>query len=298
LANRSVVAVTDHTLRLLPASDLDLEMTLHSGQVFHWLPHGNGFLGAIGDHAVYVEQKGENLHTSAEQAELVRHYFALDHPMDRILATFPRDETMIQAVQFSKGMRIIRQPTWECLATFITSALKQVQHIRAISLALRQRFGRSVHHGKFEARAYPRPEVLAAANLEALLECKLGFRAKNLLATAKIIASGEIDLEELGKRPTSEVRKTLCRLPGVGEKIANCVLLFAYERFDAFPIDVWIARMLRERYFAKRPVVRLGELQEFTAEYFGPYGGYAQQYLFHHWRLTQQGRRSGRKSDG
>jgi N-glycosylase/DNA lyase len=284
--------VTEDLHCTLPASDLDLGVTLHSGQVFHWLPHGNGFLGAIGEHAVYLEQKGENLMVAPDQVELVRHYFALDHPMDRILATFPRDETMSQAVAFSKGMRIIRQPIWECLATFITSALKQMQHIRAISLALRQRFGRSVHYGNLETRTYPRPEVLAGAELQALLDCKLGFRAKNLLASAKIIASGEIDLEGLGKRPTAEVRKTLCRLPGVGEKIANCVLLFAYERLDAFPIDVWIARMLRERYFAKRPAVRLGELQEFAAEYFGPYGGYAQQYLFHHWRMTQPRRRS------
>jgi N-glycosylase/DNA lyase len=283
--------VTEDLHCTLSAPDLDLGVTLHSGQVFHWLPHGNGFLGAIGEQAVYLEQKGENLIFAPDQVELVRHYFALDHPMDRILATFPRDETMTQAIAFSKGMRIIRQPIWECLATFITSALKQVQHIRAISLALRQRFGRSVHCGKLETRTYPRPEVLAGAELQALLDCKLGFRAKNLLAAAKIVASGEIDLEGLGKRPTTEVRRTLCRLPGVGEKIANCVLLFAYERLDAFPIDVWIARMLRERYFAKRPAVRLGELQEFAAEYFGPYGGYAQQYLFHHWRLTQQGRR-------
>jgi N-glycosylase/DNA lyase len=284
--------VTEDLHCRLPASDLILDVTLHSGQVFHWLPHENGFLGAIGEHAVYVEQKGENLIVARDQVELVRHYFALDHPMDRILATFPRDETLSQAVAFSKGMRIIRQPIWECLATFITSALKQVQHIRAISLALRQRFGRSVHYGKLQTRSYPRSEVLAGAELQALLDCRLGFRAKNLLATAKIVASGEIDLEGIRGRSTSGVRETLCRLPGVGEKIANCVLLFAYERLDAFPIDVWIARMLRERHFAKLPTVQLRELQVFAAEYFGPYGGYAQQYLFHYWRMTQPRRRS------
>lgn len=276
----------------LPASDLDLGVTLHSGQVFHWLPHGNGFLGAIGEHAVYLEQKGENLIVAPDQVELVRHYFALDHPMGRILATFPRDETMSQAIAFSKGMRIIRQPIWECLATFITSALKQVQHIRAISLALRQRFGRSVHYGKLETRTYPRPEVLAGAELQALLDCKLGFRAKNLLAAAKIVASREIDLEGLHGRTTSEVRGALCRLPGVGEKIANCVLLFAYERFGSVS-DRCLDRANAEgAALAKLPTVRLKELQAFAAEYFGPYAGYAQQYLFHHWRMTQPRRRS------
>ena len=278
--------MTERAHCLLPASDFDLEVTLHSGQVFHWLPHGNGFVGAIGDHAAYVEQTDKGLLAAADQTELVSRYFALDHALDSIIATFPRDITMNEAIEFSKGMRIIRQPIWECLATFITSALKQVSHIRAISLALRQRFGRTVHHGRLETKSYPRPEVLANASLDALLDCKLGFRAKNLLASAKMVASGEIDLEALGERPTAEIRYELCRLPGVGEKIANCVLLFAYERLEAFPIDVWIARTLRERYFAKRPTIRLTELQAFAAEYFGAYAGYAQQYLFHHWRLT------------
>jgi N-glycosylase/DNA lyase len=99
-----------------------------------------------------------------------------------------------------------------------------------------------------------------------------------------------VDLDALQGLSTEEARAALCELPGVGEKIANCVLLFAYERLDAVPVDVWIARVLKEVYFAERTKVPLRELKSFAADYFGSYAGYAQQYLFHHWRLTYRRR--------
>ena len=109
-----------------------------------------------------------------------------------------------------------------------------------------------------------------------------------------MIADGKMDLENLRHLPTAELRKELCRLPGVGEKVANCVLLFAYERLESFPIDVWIERVLRELYFAKKRKVTLQRLRDFSATYFGPYAGYAQQYLFHHARLTMKKRVNAR----
>jgi N-glycosylase/DNA lyase len=101
-----------------------------------------------------------------------------------------------------------------------------------------------------------------------------------------MVAGREIDLEAIRKLPTAEARRALVQLPGVGEKIANCVLLFAYERLDAIPIDVWIARVLSEAYFKGRGKIPMPEMKIFAANYFGVYAGYAQQYLFHHWRLT------------
>ena len=277
-------------LQVLPAPHFDLEKTLCSGQVFHWMPHGKGFVGAIMEHLVYLEQTGESIWAPAEHVKRVRHYFALDHHLPAILQTFPEDPVIKVAVEFGHGLRIIRQPPWECLATFLTSPLKQVRQIQAISHSIRKRFGRRLRHGEFEAFSYPRPEQLAEVRLEELLECKLGFRARNLLGTAKMVASGEIDLEALRNLSADEARGALCELPGVGEKIANCVLLFAYERLDAVPIDVWIGRVLNEVYFAGRSKVPLRELKSFSANYFGIYAGYAQQYLFHHWRLTYRRR--------
>jgi N-glycosylase/DNA lyase len=277
-------------LQVLSAPHFDLEKTLCSGQVFHWTPHGRGFVGAITENLIYLEQTGESIWAPAEHAKRVQHYLALDHPLPAILQTFPEDPVIRVAVEFGQGLRIIRQPPWECLATFLTSALKQVRQIQAISLSIRKRFGRRLRHGEFEAFSYPRPEQLAEVRLEELLECKLGFRARNLLGTAKMVASGQIDLEALRNMSAEEARGVLCELPGVGEKIANCVLLFAYERLDAVPIDVWIGRVLNEVYFPGRSKVPLRELKSFSANYFGSYAGYAQQYLFHHWRLTYRRR--------
>ena len=274
----------------IPAPHFNLEKTLCSGQVFHWTPHGRGFVGAISENLVYVEQAGASIRLPAEHAKLVAHYLALDHPLPAILQTFPDDPVIRVAMEFAQGLRIIRQPPWECLAAFLSSPLKQVRQIEAISLAIRKRFGRRLRRGEFEAFSYPRPEELAEIRLEKLLECKLGFRARNLLASAKMVASGGVDLEALRRCSAEEARRVLCELPGVGEKIANCVLLFAYERLDAVPIDVWIGRVLNEVYFAGRAKVPLRELKSFSAKYFGPYAGYAQQYLFHHWRLTYRRR--------
>jgi N-glycosylase/DNA lyase len=277
-------------LQSLPAPDFDLEKTLNSGQVFHWTRRGKGYVGAIGEKLVYLEQTGRTIRVIAKESALAARYLALDHPLPEILKTFPDDPAIKVALEYCRGLRIIRQPQWECLATFLTSALKQVQHIRAISLAIRSRFGRRLHQEEMEVFSYPRPEQLAEIPLPQLLECKLGFRARNLIAVARKVASGAIDLEALHKLSTEDARSALCELPGVGEKIANCVLLFAYDRLDAVPVDVWIARVLNEVYFAGRPNVPLRELKAFAADYFGSYAGYAQQYLFHHWRLTYRRR--------
>jgi N-glycosylase/DNA lyase len=270
----------------MPVCAFDLEKTLHSGQVFHWQKIAAGYIGAIDHTPIYLEQSGANLRFAKSQRDRVIEYLALDHQMDSIEATFPRDSALREAAKFSRGLRIVRQPPWECLATFLTSALKQVSQIRAISLAIRQSFGRSLRLGEHMLFSYPRPEILANVNLEALASCKLGFRTKNVLAAARMIGGGEINLEAIGRLPTAAAREELCRIPGVGPKIANCVLLFAYGRLEVVPVDVWIERALRANYFAGTPAVSTNEMRAFSSQYFGPFGGYAQQYLFHYWRLN------------
>jgi N-glycosylase/DNA lyase len=131
--------------------------------------------------------------------------------------------------------------------------------------------------------AYPAPAVLARADEKQLRECGLGFRAPHLLATARCIESGKVDLEVIAGMPTERAREELCRLPGVGRKIANCVLLFGYERLDAVPVDVWIARVIA----AMRGDGSLTELEAYSQTQFGPYAGYVQQYLFHHARVSK-----------
>jgi len=296
------------------AADFDLGKTLDSGQVFHWQRAGNGFVGTIGDLPVYVEQRADMLRVQMEGGgpatqrgrrakaqgsqelappvqDLVMRYFALDHPLGKICDSFPKDPVMNAARDFCRGLRIIRQPKWECLATFICSSMKQVAHIRQISLALRRRFGEQWRIDARMVYAFPPPHRIARASEKELRECKLGYRAKNLRATARLVGSGEANLEAWSALSDAELRKHLCAVPGVGPKIANCVMLFAYERLRAFPIDVWIERVLRQHYVSRRKKMTPQRLREFSRTYFGEHGGYAQQYLFHHARMAW--RRSG-----
>jgi len=280
----------------LSAPQFDLAKTLNCGQVFHWIEANNGFYGAIGDLPVFVRQRGEILmvegeaHPRAGSRELappleriVSDYFALDHPLAEICRSFPNDEAMSIAADYCQGLRIIRQPKWECLATFICSSMKQVAHIRQMSHALRTRFGERREISGEDVSTFPTAARLSELSERQLRDCALGYRAKNLLATAKMVAS-EAALDDWQELSDENLMTKLCALPGVGPKVANCVMLFAYERLRAFPIDVWIERVLREQYFRGKRKPTAAKLRAFTAAYFGNHGGYAQQYLFHHAR--------------
>jgi N-glycosylase/DNA lyase len=271
--------------------EFDLEKTLHCGQVFHWRRAGAGFVGVIGTRGLYVEQQEDALWVSPGSADLFRHYLALDHPLEEIYASLPRDAAMQAALTACRGLRIIRQPLWECLGTFITSALKQVAHIAQISENLRRRFGAPLGEvGGHAVFAYPAVERIASASEAELRACGLGFRAVSLLATARVLVEtppgGECVLESWRALDRAGALAALTALRGVGTKVANCVLLFGYEHLDAFPIDVWIEKVLRTSYFANEPGTPLARLQEFADEHFGRFGGYAQQYLFHHARTV------------
>jgi N-glycosylase/DNA lyase len=289
-------SVSTQTLTEIHAPEFDLAMTLDSGQVFHWEKSNSGFAGTIRDQPAYVEQRGSMLYVRAGKLECLKHsslhytisrYFALDHSLAGICASFPKDPVMNAARDFCRGLRIIRQPKWECLATFICSSMKQVAHIRQISRKLRERFGEPRKIERQIIHTFPAAERIATSSEKELRRCALGYRAKNLLATARQVASGDVDLEKLAEFSDVDLRTRLCQLPGVGAKIANCVMLFAYERLRAFPIDVWIERVLREKYFPRARRLNAARLRTFTEEYFGGHGGYAQQYLFHHARKTK-----------
>jgi N-glycosylase/DNA lyase len=297
LRHSAVIVFLSMKVIKVRAAEFDLAKTVDSGQVFHWEKVGNGFVGTIGDRAVYVEQRKNVLTawTSGEKPDgfkpsslrrLVTNYFALDHPLDQICASFPDDPVMNAARLSCRGLRIMRQPKWECLATFICSSMKQVAHIRQISLALRRRFGEPRRVGGHVAYAFPPPRRIARASKNDLRKCALGYRASNLLATARLVSSGKANVEAWSSLPDADLREKLCGLPGVGAKIANCVMLFAYERLRSFPIDVWIERVLKQQYFPRKKKVTELRLREFSETYFGEQGGYAQQYLFHHARMA------------
>ena len=294
----------------IAAPDFDLEKTLDSGQVFHWEKVGKGFVGTIGDLPVCIEQRGEVLcakvvssssrspgRDAQDAHATISSYFALDHPLAEICESFPDDPVMNAAREFCGGLRIIRQPKWECLATFICSSMKQVAHIRQISLALRRRFGAKRRADDHVVCTFPSAQRIAWATENDLRECALGYRAKNLLASARLVSSGKANLEAWSALPDPDLREKLCALPGVGMKVANCVMLFAYKRLRAFPIDVWIERVLKQQYFPRKKNITELRLREFSETYFGEHGGYAQQYLFHHARVASRRSRMAKNSD-
>src|SRR5437667_4935957 len=212
-------------LTRIEAPDFDVAMTLNSGQVVHWEKIGDGFYGMIGDRAVYVEQRGDILKVRFGEMralpKVVARYFALDHPLEEICASFPRDPIMNAARDFCRGLRIIRQPKWECLVTFICSSMKQVAHIRQIVQALRQRFGEKKEIRGHEVFSFPSPSRLARTSESELRKCGLGYRARNLLETAKRVAAGDADLDSWSALCDRQVREQLCELTGVRRKAAN-----------------------------------------------------------------------------
>jgi len=279
----------------LPASDYDLAATLDSGQAFRWRQTGDGWEGILGRHFIRLKQTLDGVlavtPTPVQNWESLRHFLQVDTRLADILSTFPTDDPMTAAVTCCPGLRLLRQDPWECLASFILSSTKQIVQIRQIIELLCERFGDAipVPRGARPAFAFPSPAQIAAASEADLRACKMGFRAPGLLAAAREIDSGRLDLESLRKLSYTEAREQLMILHGVGGKIADCVLLFAYGFDSAFPLDVWVKRALRELYFPKRRVTDR-RLEKFSATHFGPHAGYAQQYLFHYMRTKSKSR--------
>jgi N-glycosylase/DNA lyase len=264
----------------LPGHGLDLEATLAGGQAFSWRRTERGpWRGWIEGQPCTVWSEGETLRVSGPglTAAAVTRYFGLDLPMAKIFASFPDDPWLERARAFAPGLRILRQEPWETLCNFICSSLKQIVQIEQINHDLRRNFGRRLGKNLY---AFPEAARLAQASEAQFRACRLGFRARHLFVAARQIASGEISLDHVAMLPTDEAREELRRIRGVGAKVANCILLFAYGRVEAFPIDVWVERVLRRLYFndRARSHARMGL---FVDRHFGPYRGYAQQFLFH-----------------
>jgi N-glycosylase/DNA lyase len=267
----------------------NLDATLESGQVFLRKQQDNAWIGVINRRWVRLTQKHYGI--CAETAEAIkdwrwlRDYLQMEVDLNGILKTFPNDKPLHDAIIACRGLRVLRQDPWECLASFILSSTKQIVQIRQIVSLLCERFGEEVVVPQNEppAFAFPSPEKIASLTEAQLRGCKMGFRAPHLLIAAQQIAEGKFNLEKIRKLNYSEARMELMKLRGVGKKIADCVLLFAYGFDSAFPVDVWIERALQKLYFPRRPASEK-RMRHFAATHFGPHSGYAQQYLFHYMR--------------
>ncbi len=273
-------------------TDYDLAATLISGQAFRWRFRDAAWESVIHSRWVRLKQNknqiiAQTVVPNSDWNWLI-HYLQLGTNLPEILSTFPDDEPMRTALTTCHGLRLLRQDPWECLASFILSSTKQIVQIQQIVTLLCARFGQpvAVPVGHEPVFSFPTFEQIALKNEADLRACKMGFRAPYLLGTAKMITNREVVLENLQRSSVEEARAELLKLPGVGRKIADCVLLFAYDFPSAFPVDVWIMKALRQLYFPKRRV-HLKRLQKFSQTHFGPNAGYAQQYLFHYIRMKK-----------
>jgi N-glycosylase/DNA lyase len=214
-----------------------------------------------------------------------------------------KDDTITLAVQTFYGLRLIRQERWECLASFVLATNSNILRIKKMVQAVCARFGEPLQFEGIEYYAFPRPEVLSEAPLSDLGACGLGYRAPFLKHVAASVEKGTVDFSELSLLDYKEARKTLVKgllgkklLPGVGPKVADCVLLYSFDKDEAFPIDIWIAREIVRSYptllgpslrmkLASEGRAKIGrsdydKISSEVRSYFGPYAGYAQQYLF------------------
>jgi len=276
-----------------------LEHTLRCGQLFRWEKLGDWWYDVVEEKVVKIRQIADRLmfQTFPEKmnAEFIENYFRLDDDLPSILSQIDKDEHVRRAIQRFHGLRISRQEPWECLISYICATYKNIPAIKNMILNLSKRFGRKITFNGHDFYTFPKPSDLAHTSLEEIRSCKLGFRTERVLETSKILDRGKFNLEDLRKMDYEKARQKLLSLPGVGQKVADCVLLFSLDKLEAFPVDIWMKRAVLEFYpssfehsFIKRVSSKSSitpreykTISSFGREYFGKYAGYAQEYLFH-----------------
>ena len=271
---------------------LDLTATLTSGQAFRWQRKDGWFEGVVFGNIVKMRQNNEGVEfTSAPDDQsaiqpLLRDYLGLDVDLDPIYASIATDRRMRAAVARYRGMRILRQEPWECLVSFICSSNSNIPRITKNVKSICASYGRPIGVGDHARSTFPTAEELAEAGEERLRRLGLGYRAGYVAVTALAIAEGKLDLMALREDTYDDALTALMGLDGVGDKVANCVLLFSLDKPEAFPVDTHVEKRLHEWYLGD---VKLSppKMRRWAQDRFGTYAGYANQYLFHDRRLQR-----------
>ena len=279
----------------------NLDVTLCCGQVFSWDKKGDWWYSVVGDQALKIRQVNGELEFANADEKFIENYFGLDDDLQKIHINIGRDEHIRKALREFWGLRIIRQDPWECLISYICATYKSITAIKNMLLKLSKKFGKKILLDGCDFYTFPTPEKLAKTTESDLMECGLGYRAKYVLATSKRILENDFSLERLKKMQYQQAKKELINFPGVGLKVADCILLFSLARDEAFPVDVWVKRAILKHYAAHFPnsfIEKIStqesfsnagyeKLNEFGRKYFGEYAGYAQEYLYHYERMQR-----------
>ena len=266
---------------------LDMRKIADSGQIFRFNIYEDEFSLVAGDKLLFIKEDGDGYILSCSESEFEEFwidYFDLRLDYSDFEKNIPPDDLfLINAARYSYGIRILNQDKWEMLISFIISQRKSIPAIKSSIEKLAKRYGKKIDmkvpdfikniDKNSEFFAFPTPKALAEASLDDLNGCSLGYRSPYIEASAKAVYRGDIDLEDLSKLDDNELLASLMSLKGVGIKVANCVALFGYHRIAAFPIDVWIKRMIDEHYDG-----------EFPLKLYDGYAGVIQQYIFYYGR--------------
>jgi N-glycosylase/DNA lyase len=279
----------------------DLDFSLCCGQVFRWKKIGDWWYGVVGEKIVKIRQGGCELEFENVDKDFVLSYFGLTDNLDNISKCIAKDGYIKKALRQYEGLRIVRQLPWECLISFICATYKSIAAIELMLKKISTKYGEKQVFDGMEFYAFPTVEQLANASENGLRECGLGYRAKYVQVTARKIRDEKINLEDLKNMTYLEAQKELLEFSGVGLKVADCVLLFSLGKHEAFPVDVWVKRVVLNHYadyFPEDSVKKMrshnsltnGEyikIGDFARNYFGAYAGYAQEYLFHNERTKR-----------
>ena len=288
-------------IQLNSSDSFDLDATLCCGQAFRWDKQEGWWYGLAREEVFKIRQIGDELEFENVGIDFVKNYFGLYDDLQKILSRICKDKQIKAAVNAFKGLRIIRQDPWECLISYICATYKNISAIKQMLSNLCKKFGDKIYFDGYDFYTFPTPKRLAKATIEELAKCGLGYRAKYVSETAKAVYENGFEVESLRKLSYKKARKELWSFPGVGLKVADCVLLFSLGKLEAFPADVWIKRVILkyyESYFPNEFIRKISgkksltiseykELNLFGRRYFEDYAGYAQEYLYYYERTKR-----------
>ena len=262
---------------------IDIDNSINSGQVFLWKKDGTDWYGINGQDILKINKNG--IIKSVLNSKT--NFFRKNDNIQEIIESISKDKTVKKAIKKYEGLKIFRQDPFQCMISFIISSNSNIQKIKNSLEKITEKFGAQVKVQNKEFFLFPKPEKIANASIDEIKTCGVGYRAPFIKQAAKMVVLKKIDFKYLEKCNYHEAKKNICLVPGIGNKVADCILLFSLNKLDAFPLDTWMIKIL-EKYYSKEFKIETKTitqkqyelLHEKIVNYFGPYCGYAQQFLF------------------
>jgi len=264
-----------------------LDQTLGCGQVFRWERTEDGWwYGVVKDKIIKIRQDGTSLDFEGADAAFIHYYFSLDLDIKQVIKKIDQDPFIHNAISRCTGLRLVRQPPWECLVSYICSTNSNIPTIRRRIASLAEQFGNPIEFKGKTYYTFPGPASITCEGNEGLAICRLGYRQPYVFGTSCTVTDEKQWEDTIRSLQYEDARKEMMKLHGVGPKAADCILLFAFQKYEAFPVDVWIRRIMQQNYITSLHLEAgltnrdYDTIRRFAREHFGEYCGYAQEYLY------------------